>query len=93
MFHADLEHSKVAQRGNDQGIEKTNTPPRTSSGRQPTGPSFVIVRHHSSSLDGVIRARFASQPPPSFAFKGRLGFKTLSLCGSRSSSVLLARCG
>jgi hypothetical protein len=41
------------------------------------GPSFSIVRRHSSSLHGVIRARFASQPPPSFAFKGRLGFEAL----------------
>ena len=47
--------------------------------------SFVIVTQRD-------RARFASQPPPSFAFKGRLGFKTLSYRGSRSSSVLLARC-
>jgi hypothetical protein len=54
--------------------------------------SFAIVRRHASSLHAVIRARFASQPPPSFAFKGRLGFKTLSRRGSRSSSVLLARC-
>jgi hypothetical protein len=44
-------------------------------------------------VQGVrVRTRFASQPPPSFAFKGRLGFKTLSCRGSRSSFVLLARC-
>jgi hypothetical protein len=34
------------------------------------GTSCSIVRRHSSLLHDVIRARFASQPPPSFAFKG-----------------------
>ena len=86
------EHSEAAQRGKNQGMEKTTRHPE----QVPVGRKDEAVILHCSSSFVIVtwrdRARFASQPPPSFAFKGRLGFKTLSRRGSQSSSVLLPRC-